>query len=89
MRRRLIIALAAVAVAAAACGPGSASVTTVAPSAVPEGSTAAPRTEPAPGFTVSTFDGGTFSLAEHLAADGRPVFLNLWASWCLPCREDM
>lgn len=44
---------------------------------------------PAPDFTVPTRDGGTFTLSEHLATDGRPVFLNLWASWCFPCREEM
>ncbi|MFQ5554499.1 MAG: redoxin domain-containing protein [Acidimicrobiia bacterium] len=43
----------------------------------------------APLFVVETFDGETFSLAEHLATDGRPLFLNLWASWCIPCREEM
>ncbi len=43
----------------------------------------------APDFTVPTRDGGTFTLSEHLANDGRPVFLNLWASWCPPCRAEM
>jgi thiol-disulfide isomerase/thioredoxin len=45
--------------------------------------------ELAPNFAVPTASGGEFSLAEHLATDGRPVFLNLWASWCFPCREEM
>jgi len=45
--------------------------------------------ELAPQFTVPTYSGGEFSLSEHLAQDGRPVFLNLWASWCFPCREEM
>lgn len=43
----------------------------------------------APDFTADLFDGTTFSLSEHMANDGRPVFLNLWASWCFPCREEM
>ena len=45
--------------------------------------------ELAPSFSVPTASGGEFSLTEHQASDGRPVFLNLWASWCFPCREEM
>jgi len=43
----------------------------------------------APDFTVPTLDGDDFTLSTHLADDGRPVFLNLWASWCFPCRAEM
>ena len=45
--------------------------------------------EPAPEFDVDLIDGGSFSLAEHLDSDGRPLVLNLWASWCLPCRTEI
>ncbi len=45
--------------------------------------------DPAPDFGVVTLDGGSFVLSDHLAGDGRPVILNLWASWCLPCRTEM
>ena len=45
--------------------------------------------EVAPDFTIELLDGTTFSLSGHLATDGRPVLLNLWASWCNPCREEM
>lgn len=45
--------------------------------------------DPAPDFAVTTLDGGSFVLSDHLATDGRPVILNLWASWCLPCRAEM
>lgn len=42
--------------------------------------------EPAPDFTVEVIDGGTFTLSDHR---GSPVVVNLWASWCPPCREEI
>lgn len=43
----------------------------------------------APGFTVELIGGGSFDLSDHLEDDGRPLLLNLWASWCLPCRAEV
>jgi len=37
---------------------------------------------PAPDFTVQLFDGGSFRLSDHR---GKPVFINFYASWCIPC----
>jgi thiol-disulfide isomerase/thioredoxin len=39
-----------------------------------------------PDFTVAGFDGKTISLKNFR---GKMVFLNFWATWCVPCREEM
>lgn len=45
--------------------------------------------EPAPEMSFPLFGGGVFTLSEHLAGDGRPLVMNLWASWCTPCRREI
>jgi peroxiredoxin len=46
---------------------------------------AAAERQPAPELTGATLDGDTFVLADHL---GEVVVLNVWASWCAPCRAE-
>ena len=41
---------------------------------------------PTPDFTLPTPEGKKLSLKSFR---GKTVFLNFWASWCIPCREEM
>ena len=41
---------------------------------------------PTPDFTLPTPEGKRLSLKSFR---GKIVFLNFWASWCIPCREEM
>jgi thiol-disulfide isomerase/thioredoxin len=40
----------------------------------------------APAYAAVTLDGDSFvSMPRH----GRPLLLNVWATWCIPCRHEM
>ncbi len=56
------------------------------PGSVPRGALAR---QAAPDISIPMLDGTIFSIAEHFESDGRPLVMNLWASWCIPCREEM
>jgi cytochrome c biogenesis protein CcmG/thiol:disulfide interchange protein DsbE len=48
---------------------------------------AAPHTGfSAPDFTLKTPDGETYTLSEFR---GQAILVNLWATWCPPCRAEM
>lgn len=42
--------------------------------------------EPAPAFAAATLQGDTLSLDDF---SGSPTLVNIWATWCAPCRQEM
>ncbi|MCC5913707.1 MAG: TlpA family protein disulfide reductase [Balneolaceae bacterium] len=40
----------------------------------------------APDFTLENLDGSDFTLSDH---KGKVILLNIWATWCPPCREEI
>jgi thiol-disulfide isomerase/thioredoxin len=40
----------------------------------------------APDFQISSFDGTRYRLSDFR---GKPVYINFWATWCLPCQLEL
>lgn len=51
-------------------------------------SSAIVRPESLPDFVLHDMDGNTVTKDELLAGD-KALFINFWATWCKPCREEM
>ncbi len=88
MRRLVFAAAAALLLLTAGCSTSSADTSADSGFVAGDGSIVLlPETDrlPAPDLVGTTLDGGTFRLADHL---GEVVVLNVWASWCAPCRAE-
>ncbi len=72
---------------AALCLVGLALLLALAPGAAPAGHVEPAVGHRAPDFTLPDLHGRPVQLSKVLRT--KAVFLNFWATWCVPCREEM
>ncbi|MGN6532213.1 MAG: TlpA family protein disulfide reductase [Ginsengibacter sp.] len=87
MKSKIIISLLIACVAFSACSNPSgeiASVKTETAKALQTGYTT--QTQTLPSFKLESADGNIINLSD---LKGKKVFINLWATWCPPCRAEI
>ncbi|HET9959884.1 MAG TPA: TlpA disulfide reductase family protein [Polyangiaceae bacterium] len=77
------------AVSVPAASAPSAAVRPKAPRALCAGQSAETKTLPKKRISQARASGATTKLPEHLSANGAFTWVNFWAAWCAPCKEEI